>query len=150
MKISNAWEYPDNFWMRSGYALVLRNGLLKPLPVNILKSSVVERIMHKRTKYLFNFGRVNIILDDWVSQDNKRPARSLDQSPFATENTQTFSNYTGAALNAGDDVYVNQVASNTKSIPFKHSGTVNQQTKSNNGFGINAIDVSLLSRKISL
>ena len=135
MKISSAWEYPDNFWMRSGHALVLRKALLKPLPVNILKILVVKRIMHKGTNYLFNLERISIVLGDWLFQGNKRPARSTDQTPFATVNTQTISNHTGAALNRSHS---------------EHSGTVNQQCNSNNGLAIDAIgDVSLLFRKIS-
>jgi hypothetical protein len=135
MKISNAWEYPDNFRCDQAMHWFLRNALLKPLPVNILKSLIVERIMHKGANYLFNFGRVSIVLGDWLFPGNKRPARSTDQTPFSTENTQTISNHTGAALNRSHS---------------EHSGTVNQQTKSNNGLAIDAIgDVSLLSRKIS-
>jgi glucan phosphoethanolaminetransferase (alkaline phosphatase superfamily) len=139
MEISNALEYLDNFWVRSGLALVLLTSLLKLLPVNILKSPAVERLMHKGINYLFILGLVSIVLGFVTFQNDEQISPSIDQVPIAAEITQTISNNTGTAMNAGENMSVNQpLPSAQDHTRSESSSIVNQRIKDNSGNAFNA------------
>jgi len=130
METANVWEYLNNVWVLAGLVFVVFAGLLKTLSGKQLDNPAVERLMHKGVNYLFILGIVGIVLG-FVMPENK--------DTKTTEVTQTISNNSGTAINAGGDVNDNKPFSpESDRTHQERPSSVNQQIKDNSGVAINA------------
>lgn len=124
METANVWKHLKNIWVLAGLVLVVFTSLLKLLPVDVLDSPAIERLMDKGIDYLFILGLVCIVLGFVISRNKI---------------SQTISKNTGTAINAVGDVNINQPSSTTSDRTQSiHPTSLNQQIKDNDGKAINA------------